>query len=74
VVTIYDLLLTSILGVRGRIASVAYPFPFRKNYKEWPSLIAKGKPVSCVATLPAAAAGSPNTSRLQVLALFYYFL
>jgi hypothetical protein len=73
VVTIYDLLLTSILGVRGRIASVAYPFPFRKNYKEWPSLIAKEKPVSCVATLPAAA-GSPNTSRLQVLALFYYFL
>jgi hypothetical protein len=28
VVTIYDLLLASILGVRGRLASVAYPFTF----------------------------------------------
>jgi hypothetical protein len=27
-VTIYDLLLASILGVRGRLASVAYPFAY----------------------------------------------
>jgi hypothetical protein len=39
VVTIYDLLLASFLDVRGRLASVAYPFPYRKTYRtELPSL------------------------------------
>jgi hypothetical protein len=30
VVTIYDLLLASFLDVRGRLASVAYPFPYTR--------------------------------------------
>jgi hypothetical protein len=42
VVTIYDILLASILGVRGRVASVAYPFSYiaregkgRWHWKRW---------------------------------------
>jgi hypothetical protein len=31
VVTIYDLLLASILGICGSDASVAYPIPFRRS-------------------------------------------
>jgi hypothetical protein len=31
VVTIYDLLLASILGVHGRLASVAYPFSYKNS-------------------------------------------
>ena len=31
VVTIYDLLLASILGLCGSDASVAYPFPYKMN-------------------------------------------
>jgi hypothetical protein len=31
VLTIYDLLLASILGVRGRLASVAYPFIYTQE-------------------------------------------
>jgi hypothetical protein len=30
-VTIYDLLLASILGVRGRLVSVAYPFTYKEG-------------------------------------------
>ena len=32
VVTIYDLLLASILGISGSDASVAYPFPYKLEF------------------------------------------
>jgi hypothetical protein len=42
VVTIYDLLLASILGVRGRLASVAYPFTYRRRAEARDGLQAAG--------------------------------